>query len=271
VTRTPRRPRGVHHHEMRRNHPTDELDQVLAGGDDPLASILSDLQLRAEATEAPAPGEALSAVLGGGLRGRAPLVAAPAPAARRAPRRRRLVTVAGIGARVLTGTGVAGALPEPAQRPFDRVADAVGFDWRPSLPADPVVVVPEPAPLVDQDPPGEGAGMPTVALERWGSVPWPGTVPPPASAADDGTRVPGHLPPPAAGHGDGPAPETAPPPVAPADRPTAPTPAPPVAPAEEHRPSAPADQSTPETEPQARPDTSPSTTRTPPEAGRRSP
>jgi hypothetical protein len=270
VTRTPGDGGGVHHHEMRRNRPTDELDQALAG-DGPLAEVLVDLAARAQATEPPAPGEELAAVFAGGRSARPGAVAAPA--ARPATRRRRLVTLAGIGVAVLAGTGVAGALPEPAQRPFDRVADAVGFDrHRPA----PVAEVPEVAPVVDDEGvgpapvPAPRAEPPTVVVEHWRPVPWPPTTPP-AIAADEAEAAPT---------------DPAAPPMGDPGR-RGPTPADPAAdvpaqPAPGASHGAPSDDPGPSPAPPAAPsagdgsgqgggDTVPPTTRTPSEADRRSP
>jgi hypothetical protein len=90
--------------------------------------LLVDLRDHLTPAAPPSPTPVLRAAFDAGFGDLAPL-AAPAP--QRPARRRRPLLAAGVaGVLVLGGTGVAGALPGPAQDAFDRTAGAFGIDLR---------------------------------------------------------------------------------------------------------------------------------------------
>lgn len=213
----------------------DDLAQVLAG-DDPLATALRALRQAVDATGAPAPGRELASLLAGGLGAIDPqpaVTAAPRPG-----RRRRAIVATGAGLALLAGGGVAGALPDDAQDAFDRVAEVVGVDRRPSAPLPPQL---ERAPV----PIPGSEGLPDVAERRSSEAPaslpaFPGPwdhVPAPSPVPAAPERLP-DLPPPAGDEAEDRRPEQAPVPPAPPgsdDRPA--TPAPEPAPATPERPA----------------------------------
>jgi hypothetical protein len=90
--------------------------------------LLIDLRDHLTPAAPPTPTPVLRAAFDAGLGDLAPL-AAPAP--QRPARRRRPLVAAGVaGVLLLGGTGVAGALPGPAQSAFDRTAGAFGIELR---------------------------------------------------------------------------------------------------------------------------------------------
>ncbi|HEX4901248.1 MAG TPA: hypothetical protein VFV42_00465 [Acidimicrobiales bacterium] len=132
----------------------DELDQLLADGDEPLAGVLAALRASVDSAEVPEPSPALAALFSAGRPGPPRATGVPAAASSRASRRRRVMAAAGVALSAFAGTGVAGALPDRAQDAFDRVADVVGVERAPATVEAPAL--PERAP-VETAPAGQDA------------------------------------------------------------------------------------------------------------------
>jgi hypothetical protein len=198
----------------------DELDQVLADGAEPLAGVLVAMRAAVDATDVPAPAPALASFFTSGRPEHLPTVDAAVPAPARTTRRRHVAAAAGIGLALFAGTGVAGALPEPAQGAFDRVADVVGVERRPAPPAveQPEVpaaetapdqqgtpvgpelpALPAPAPIDEPpaDPVGPSTSSPVVQDRRPETVPAPGQPAEPAGPVAE--RRPDAVPAPTSG------------------------------------------------------------------------
>jgi hypothetical protein len=174
---------------------TDELQPLLSGSGDPrLVDAVATIRSAFAEAEVPAlpAGPELADVLFSGVDRTTARADAPAPWTGppvRSRSRRRRVVAGVLVASLVSGGGLAGALPGPAQTAFDWARTTIGFDAAPapSAPAGPATDVPE-------RPPGDPGPTPSPDESP--------TVPPPAAAV--GEPVPAPLPPRA------PAPSTAP-------------------------------------------------------------
>lgn len=175
-----------------------EDEDLGLAADEPLCAFVD--QVRSTYAFGPPPqiGPGLSAVLTRGLGTGGPAeVRLPAPAAgpaRRAwrladalqGRRARLGLGAAVASLTFLGTGVAGALPGPAQAAFERTADVVGIELPETARRDPAPAPAESEPDAGTSSPTGGGDAPdSPGVGAGGENPDPGSSPPPVAGRPD--------------------------------------------------------------------------------------